>query len=160
MSLLFGRNPTRTLLRATILIVASGIVFGWILIPIRAEGISMQPTYEPGSFHLVNRFAFMRREPARGDVVGIRLAGLRVLLIKRIVGLPGERVRISGGEVRINDAPLAEPYVRRRNASWELTETTLGPDEYFVVGDNRGMAIGLHDLGKARRGRIVGKVIF
>jgi signal peptidase I len=159
-SILLGRNPRRTLIRAAILVVVSVVVFGWILIPIRAQGISMQPTYEPGSLHFVNRLAFVRREPARGDVVGIRLAGPGVLYVKRIVGVPGERVRIEDGRVLVDDAALDEPYVINRSASWLLPETTLGADEYFVVGDNRGMPIGQHELGKAKRGRIVGRVVF
>ena len=159
-SILFGRRPRRTLIRAAILIAVSAAVFGWILIPIRAQGISMQPTLEPGSFHFVNRLAFARRPPARGDVIGIRLAGPGVMYVKRIVGLPGERVRIDGGVVLVNDEPLDEPYVKNRSPSWSLPETVLGADEYFVVGDNRGMAIGQHELGRAKRGRIVGKVVF
>ena len=159
-SFLLGRNPRRTAIRAAILVGVSVAVFGWILIPIRAQGISMQPTYEPGSFHFVNRLAFVRRAPARGEVVGIRLAGAGVMYVKRIVGLPGERVRIEGGRVLVNDAALDEPYVRHRRVNWSLPETELGADEYFVVGDNRGMPIGLHELGKVRRERIVGRVVF
>jgi len=159
-SILLGRRPRRTLIRAAVLVVVSAVVFGWILIPIRAQGISMQPTYEPGSFHFVNRLAFARRAPARGDVIGIRLAGPGVMYVKRIVGLPGERVRIDGGVVLVNDAALDEPYVKNRNPSWSLPETTLAGDEYFVVGDNRGMPIGQHELGKAKRARIVGRVVF
>ena len=159
-SILLGRRPRRTLIRAAVLVVVSAAVFGWILIPIRAQGISMQPTYEPGSFHFVNRLAFARRPPARGDVIGIRLAGPGVLYVKRIVGLPGERVRIDGGVVLVNDAALDEPYVKNRNPSWSLPETTLAGDEYFVVGDNRGMPIGQHELGKTKRARIVGRVVF
>lgn len=160
MSILFGRHPKRTLIRAAILVVASFVVFRWVLIPIRAQGVSMQPTYEPATFHLVSRLAFVRREPGRGEVVAIRLAGRGVMYVKRIVGLPGERVRISNGQVFVNDAPLEEPYVKNRNARWSLPEAALGADEYFVVGDNRGMPIEQHELGKTTRGRIVGAVVF
>jgi signal peptidase I len=159
-SVLVGRHPGRTLARAAVLVGVSIAVFGWILIPIRAQGISMQPTYEPGSLLFVNRLAFARRPPARGDIVGIRLAGPGVLYVKRIVALPGERVRIEGGQVLVNDTALDEPYVVNRSPSWLLPETTLGADEYFVIGDNRGMPIGQHELGTTKRGRIVGKVVF
>ena len=159
-AILIGRHPKRTLIRLAVLVAAAIVLFGWVLIPFRAEGISMQPTYEPGTFHFVSRLAFLRRDPARGDVVGIRLAGQHVLYVKRIVGLPGERVRISGGQVVVNDAPIDEPYVKRRNTSWYLPETWLAADEYFVVGDNRSMPIGLHELGKTTRARIVGRVVY
>jgi len=159
-SILLGTNPRRTLVRAAVLVLASVVLFGWVLLPLRAQGISMQPTYEPGGLHLVNRLAYVFREPARGDIVAIRLAGRRVVYVKRIVGVPGERIRFAAGRVYADGRPLDEPYVRHRRVSWELPETTLGADEYFVVGDNRGMAIEDHDLGKTRRGRIVGKILF
>ncbi len=159
-SILIGRHPKRTLVRLAVLAAAAIVLFGWVLIPIRAEGISMQPTYEPGSFHFVSRLAFVRRDPARGDVVGIRLAGQHVLYVKRVVGLPGERVRFSDGQVLVNDAPIDEPYVKRRNPSWNLPEARLGANEYFVVGDNREMSIGQHELGKTTRARIVGRVVY
>jgi signal peptidase I len=158
--LLVGRHPRRTLLRVAALTVTATVVFGWVLIPLRAEGVSMQPTLEPGGLHLVNRLAFRWHDPARTTIVAIRLAGLHVLYVKRIVGLPGERVRIAGGQVFVDDRPLDEPYVRHRNPDWALPETTLGPDEFFVVGDNRGMRIDDHELGKVRRARIVGALLF
>lgn len=141
------------------LAIVSVVVFRWVLIPIRTDGPSMLPTYESGSFNLVNRLAYWRGEPSRGDVVAIRLAGPSVLYVKRIVGLPGERLDVAKGLVRINGVPLAEPYVRHRRA-WDVPEVTMGRNEYFVVGDNRGMRVGDHDFGRVDRARIVGKVVF
>jgi signal peptidase I len=66
---------------------------------------------------------------------------------------------IADGLVRINGAPLVEPYVRHRRA-WNVPEVTLGPREYFVVGDNRGMREADHDFGRVDRSRIVGEVVF
>ncbi len=160
MTWLLGRRPARTLARAGALVAASVVTFTWVLLPVRAEGVSMLPTYRPGRVLLINRLAYWRRGPARGDIVGIRFAGRHVLLVKRVVGLPGERIRIAGGRVFVDGRPLAEPYVERRDPSWAMAETTLGPDEYFVVGDNRGMPMAWHELGKARRERLVGKVVF
>lgn len=135
------------------------ITFNWVLIPIRTEGPSMDPTYRSGSFNLVNRLSYAFGEPSRGDVVAIRLAGPSVVLVKRIVGLPGERVRIDEGVLHVNGAPLDEPYVRQRRA-WNVPEVTLGPDEYFAVGDNRGMSARAHSFGAVKRVRIRGRVLF
>ncbi len=157
--ILFGTNPRRTTVRVLFLIIASLLVFRWVLIPVRTDGVSMEPTYESGRLNLVNRLAYRWSSPARGDVVAIRLAGLHVLYIKRIIALPGERVTITGGEVRIDDAPLNEPYVRYRRP-WEHPEVQLGPAEYFVVGDNRGMAAADHTFGRVDAVRIVGRVVF
>jgi signal peptidase I len=157
--LIFGENPRRTTLRILVLAAVSVVTFGWVLIPVRAEGVSMMPTYRSGSFNLVNRLAFVMHTPRRGDIVAIGLAGPHVVYIKRIIGLPGERIAISDGTVRIDGTPLEEPYVRNRSA-WTMSEVQLGADEYFLIGDNRGMSAAEHDFGRAPRSRIVGKVVF
>jgi len=158
-SILFGTNPRRTTVRVLVLIVLSVITFRWILLPVRTDGISMEPTYESGRLNLVNRLAYLSSTPARGDVVAIRLAGLHVLYIKRVVALPGERVAIVEGEVRIDGRALSEPYVHHRRP-WNLPEVELGPAEYFVVGDNRGMNAADHTFGRVDAVRIVGRVVF
>ena len=65
----------RTLIRIVAIVVLSAITFGVVLQPIRTYGPSMLPTYRDGGLHLVNRLAYVRSEPRRGDVVAIRLAG-------------------------------------------------------------------------------------
>lgn len=135
------------------------MIFGWVLTPIRVRGISMQPTYHDGALNLVNRVVFRIRAPARGDVVAIRLAGPSILYVKRIIALPSERVAIIGGVIEINGLPLAETYVKERQA-WDVAEVTVGPREYFVIGDNRGMRVGDHDFGRVDARRILGKLVF
>jgi len=157
--LVFGSNPRRTAVRVLVLAAVSLVTFRWVLTPIRAEGISMLPTYNSGSLNLVNRLAFLTRKPVRGDVIAIRLAGPHVLYVKRIVGLPGERVAMRLGQVYIDGAPLDEPYVHERHP-WELPEVTLTAREYFVIGDNRGMRASDHDFGRVDVSRIVGRILF
>lgn len=154
-----GHNPKRTLLRVLTLITVSYIAFGWLLLPVRGEGISMLPTFSSGQLGFVNTLAYRFGRPQRGDVVAIRMAGRRVMYVKRIIGLPGEHVRISGGIVYINDVPLDEPYVAK-GPVWNLPEAALTSSEYFVIGDNRRMRIENHDLGVASGARIVGKMLF
>jgi signal peptidase I len=159
--LVIGRRPKVTILRAAFMASACFVVFKFAFIGVRVEGISMEPTYHNGRINLINRLAYWRSEPKRGDVVGIRLAGHSVLYMKRIIGLPGERVAFKNDKVLINDQPLEEPYVKYR-ARWRIDELTLDPDEYYVVGDNRDTApVGQgHVGGGVRRNRIVGKVLF
>jgi signal peptidase I len=157
--LVFGRHPRRTVVRIAVLAAVSFVTFGWLLTPTRVHGVSMEPTYEDSALKLVNRMIYNIRAPARGDVVAIRLAGPHVLYVKRIVGLPGERVAIVDGIVQIDGEPLVEPYVARRQP-WNYPEVTVGPREYFVVGDNRGMRIGDHDFGRVDARRIIGKLLF
>jgi signal peptidase I len=157
--IIFGRDPRRTTVRILVLATISFVLFRWVLIPLRAEGISMQPALESGSLHFVNRLAFLGGRPERGDVIAIRLAGPNVLYVKRIVALPGERLEIVDGVVRVNGAALAEPYVRHRRP-WNVAEVTLGAREYYVIGDNRGMLARDHEFGRVDVSRIYGKVVF
>lgn len=157
--IVFGSNPRRTFVRIAVLAAVSFVTFGWVLIPMRAEGISMQPAYESGSLHLVNRLALVSHRPSRGDVIAIRLAGPHVLYVKRIIALPGERLEIVEGQVYVNGAPLIETYVHSRRP-WNVPEVTLTSREYYVIGDNRGMLARDHSFGRVDVSRMVGKVIF
>jgi signal peptidase I len=157
--IIFGGNPRRTTVRVLVLAAVAYVTFTWIFIPIRTDGISMEPTYQSNSLNLVNRLSYRVAQPARGDVVAIRLAGPHVVFVKRIVGLPGERLAFVGGVIHINGAALAEPYVRNRRP-WDRPEVTLDAREYFAVGDNRGMDQAAHKFGIVDRERILGKVLY
>ncbi|MCX7723533.1 MAG: signal peptidase I [Verrucomicrobiae bacterium] len=173
----FGRRPKRTLIRAAVLAVIMLATAKFVFLPVRIVGVSMEPTYRSGSINLINRLAYVFGAPRRGDVVAVRyshagpersggmavlrrvFAGSSVLLLKRIIALPGETVAITNGTVYINGEPLAEPYVKAR-ARWQLRPVTLGPDEYFLIGDNRGMDQREHEFGRAEAWRIVGKTLW
>lgn len=156
---LIGRNPKRTLIRSAILVVVSVIVFKFGLQPIRVEGGSMLPTYPDRGIHFVNRLAYVFHPPRRGDVVAIRmLAGEHVMYMKRIIGLPGESVAFHRGQLYINGNPIAERYVKFQ-CHWDHEPEPVGPDQYYVVGDNRTMPWEDHVKGRPTRELIVGKVI-
>ena len=80
------------------------------------------------------------------------------MLLKRIIGLPGETIAFVNGQVLINDQTLDEPY-EKLSCDWNLPPEKLGPNEYFVVGDNRSMPPEWHTFGKASRDRIIGKLL-
>jgi signal peptidase I len=156
---LIGRNPKRTLMRSLILVVVSVIVFKFVLLPIRVEGGSMLPTYKDRGIHFVSRLAYLFHGPRRGDVVAIRLlAGQHVMLLKRVVGLPGETVSFHRGCLYINGEPLDEPYLKLRG-DWDHEPELVGPKQYYVVGDNRDMPWIYHEKGRSTRDLIVGKVV-
>ena len=156
---LIGRNPKRTLVRIVILVAVCFLVREFALLPIEVDGPSMLPTYKDRSLNVVNRLAYLLHEPRRGDVVAIGLeAGNHVMYMKRIVGLPGETVAFHQGHLYINGKPMDEPYVKRPG-DWEREPEPVGPDHYYVVGDNRDMPWEGHIQGRAKRERIVGKVL-
>ncbi len=155
-----GRSPKRTLIRAAVLGLTLVVVFRFVLLPIRVKGISMDPTYPDHAVNFINRCAFVMHPPRRGDVVGIRYSGRKVMLLKRIIGLPGERLRITHGIVFINGQPLQEPYLAHTPEPWQRPEIELGANQYFVIGDNRTMDPESHDFGEVDGNRILGKLLF
>jgi signal peptidase I len=156
---LIGRRPKRTLVRIVVLVAVCLIVFKFVLVPIRVEGKSMLPTYKDHGVNLVNRLAYIFHPPRRGDVVAIRTdAGEHIMYMKRIVGLPGETVAFHDGYVFVNGKLLDEPYLKLRG-NWEHELIKDGPDQYYVVGDNREMAFEDHFQGRFKRRLLVGKVL-
>ena len=156
--LLIGRRPARTLLRALVLAVICLAISKYVLMPIRVEGISMLPTYGEKGVNFVNRLAYIKHGPERGDVVAIRLAGPHVMYMKRVIGLPGESISFHKGKVYIDGEKLEELYLKLP-CDWEAAAKLIGPDQYYVVGDNRSMAMADHTQGIAERFRILGKVV-
>ena len=154
-----GRRPKRTLMRAIVLGVLCLILFKYFLIPIRICGISMEPTYRNGSVNFVNVLSFRFREPRRGDIVAIAMAGRHIMLLKRIIGLPGETVVFLNGTLIIDGEKVSESYLKIP-CSWMMKEVTDSFDEYFVAGDNRDMPISYHSTGRVKRTKIVGAVLF
>jgi len=116
----------------------------------------MEPTYRDGRVNFINRLAYRRSEPRRGDVVGLQTENSRLLVLKRIVGLPGERVSIRYGRIYIDGKALEENYTDGQPIPPTLGERELGAVEYFVIGDNRDLSA----YGVVERRHIRGKVLF
>jgi signal peptidase I len=131
-----GRNPAWTLGRIMLLIFASFLIFKFVLPPVKVTGNSMEPTCYDGQTGVLNVLAYASHPPKRGDIVGFHSGDGGQIIIKRIIGLPGERIAFHSGVVYINGKSIAEPYLASQGA-WEWPEETLGEKVYFVTGDNR-----------------------
>ena len=117
----------------------------------------MEPSLCDGDLLLVRR---PRAAPRRGSVIVIdapRDNGPR-WQVKRVVGLPGERVTFDDGLLFVNDAPHTEPYLGGLPAYLGLDRTTfdIGDDRYFVLGDNRAHSTDSRSFGPISANRIVG----
>lgn len=119
--------------------------------PFIVNGASMDPTFATGQFLIVDRLGYRFESPQRGDVIVFEYPGdPSVYYIKRIIGLPGERVALKDGHVSIIQASSTQPlildetYVTKERASHDTTtlppHEVLGPTEYFVMGDNRAQS--------------------
>ncbi len=122
------------------------------------QGDSMLPYLEEGQYILVNRRAYRRTNPARGDVVVLRHpAGAGRSFIKRIVGLPGEQVEVGGGGVSIAEAAAPSPSPLAEEGSSGV-RYLLGEGQYFVVGDNLQESDDSRNFGPVDREMILGRV--
>jgi signal peptidase I len=157
---LFGKSIKITLLRVGILLGVVFVTYQCFLLPFRVQGDSMLPTLLDGTVHLSYRRAYRTEGPKRGDIVLLDIAGGRQILVKRIVGLPGERFSVRQGVIYINGEPIEEPYLHTHNKSWNLQELILRPEEYFFMGDNRSMDMASHTADTIRRERIIARVLF
>jgi len=134
---LVGRRPAVTLLRLGVILALYFGVFRAVFQPIRVTGVSMEPTYPDGRIKLLNVRAYRKVDPVRFDVVAVKVKETVRVILKRVVGLPGETVAVWGGRVYIDGKRLGESYASGRGIPSTPTPIVLGPGEFFTIGDNR-----------------------
>ena len=147
----------RYFLRIVLVGLTCYAIFGHLLIPLRIEGLSMEPTYHNNSFAFCWRLQYLFSQPERFDIVTVRFSGRSVMLLKRIVALEGETVEFRTGMLYVNGNLIDEPYVRNRS-NWELPPRTVAPGHVYIVGDNRGTTMARHRFGEIDINRIIGGV--
>jgi signal peptidase I len=152
---LFPPATPRTLIRIALIAFAAYGCFGHICIPFRIKGGSMEPTYRNGQVNFCWRLRYLFSGPARHDVVLVRFAGTKVMLLKRIVALEGETVAFSDGTLVIDGVQMDEPYVRY-SSTWNLPARTVRKGFVYLVGDNRSMPKDSHNFGQTSVKRITG----
>jgi signal peptidase I len=151
----FPSITPKFLLRVVGVALSAYLAFTYVLIPIHIQGSSMEPTYHNGSINFCWTLGALFSKPQRHDVVAVRLAGQRVMLLKRVVALEGERIEFRHGKLLVDGNKIDEPYVRYP-CDWNLPSRQVEPGSVYVVGDNRSMPIGDHYFGQASIKRIVG----
>jgi signal peptidase I len=149
-----------------IIVIALAIVIPiryFLFQPFFVDGVSMSPNYNNGDYLIVDEITYKLREPQRGEVVVFRSpVDPTQRYIKRIIGLPGETVEVSDGLINIigtngrtilNESEyFSEPVYTGTNVTILLEE-----DEYFVLGDNRGMSYDSRRWGILPKSNIIGK---
>jgi signal peptidase I len=125
----------------------------------QVSGLSMEPHIRSGEYVVINTFAYRFGAPQRGEIVAFRHDDdARGVFIKRVIGLPGDRIRIDRGQVYLNGVKLEEPYVRHRDDR-SFGETTVPPLSAYVLGDNRGESEDSRFFGPVGDDRLIGRAV-
>jgi len=124
---------------------------------IRVESISMQPNLYAGDFVIVNKLAYKLGVPRRGDIIVFRYPPdpTQTPYIKRVIGLPGDKIHIADGQVYVNNELLIEPYLNvttSRGGDWTIPANSL-----FVMGDNRNNSSDSRSWGMVPMENVIGK---
>ncbi len=122
----------------------------------RVEGYSMEPTLFGHQRLVIEKVSYHLHPPQRGDIVVIHVPNYREMLIKRVIGLPGETIQVSNGQVFVNGQPLEEPYLRTVTRG-DYPATLIPEGHVFVMGDNRNNSNDSRSFGPVTYDDIVGK---
>lgn len=153
-----GKSLLREIVETVLLTVLIYVAVNFATGRFRIEGSSMEPSMHPNQYVLVDKISYMLGDPQRGDVIVFNYPQATERdFIKRVIGLPGETVTVRGGVVYVNGAALDEPYIAAA-PNYENT-WTLGPNEYFVLGDNRNSSSDSHAWGPLGREYLIGRAI-
>lgn len=143
------------------------IVYLFFFQPHQVKGASMEPNFHDEEYILTDKISYRFHSPLRGDVVVFRAPKNREHeYIKRIVGLPGERIKITNGDVFINGQKIEEDYLEKSTISYSGSflrsgeEFLISQGEYFVLGDNRPHSSDSREWGTIVREDIIGRAWF
>ena len=147
-----------------VIVLAVGIfliVYLLILRPHKIKGQSMHPNFPDGEYLLTEKVSYYRKDPQRGDVVVFKPPISEDEFIKRVIGLPGETISVSGGKVYVNNQELKEDYIDVYTAPGaflaEGQTYTVPNGYYFVMGDNRPHSSDSRAWGPITKKVITGK---
>lgn len=137
----------------------------FVLQPFVVEGSSMEPNFHNNQYIIIDKLTYRFREPKRGEVIVFHPpTEPSQNYIKRIIGLPGETIAISNGDVFVNGKKLDENYLGNQNHKTDQFATKepviLGQEEYFVMGDNRGHSSDSREWGKLKKSEFEGRTWF
>ena len=151
---------------AVLAAVTIGVVRFFIFKPFIVHGASMAPNFYENEYLIIDEISYRFKDPDRGDIVVIRNPKRRdEFFLKRIIGMPDERVVIDEGTVTVlsEDNPagisLEEPYLPPREFTPGDVDTTMGENEYYVMGDNRDASYDSRMFGSITEDSIIGRVL-
>ena len=148
------KKEKKFLLLVMIIILFKIFIFNFILV----KGDSMNPKYKNNDFMFLNKIIYSFKPIRRGEVIVLKYKNND--LIKRIIGLPNDKIKVENGKLYINNKEYYENYINSYTASYDFDEITLKDNEYFVMGDNRYNSYDSRNFGTIMKNNIIGRVEF
>lgn len=150
----------RELVETVLLAVVLFVIINTLTARVRVDGPSMEPSYYHNNRVVVSKASYWFGDIDRGDVIVFPAPpNPDEDYIKRVIGLPGDLVRVTNGLVYVNDYPLEEPYISAPPIA-NMRELVVPPDNVFVMGDNRNVSSDSRSWGPLRIEEIIGKAVF
>ena len=150
-----GREALSWVLSLLIAVAVALLIRAYVFEFIRVDGPSMTETLKDGERMFVTKYDYLLGEPDRFDIVICHYPGRTGYFVKRLVGLPGDTLSISGGKLYLNGDQVDEPYIDYP-PRYEMESYTVPEGKCFVLGDNRANSNDSHLIGPLDRGQIVG----
>jgi signal peptidase I len=142
------------------------MIYLFVISPQEISGQSMYPFFENGEYILTNKIEYKLANPKRGDIIVFKApTNKEIDYIKRIIGIPGDRVGLQDGHYYLNGKLLKEPYLPENLYTYagsylrDQAEIVVPPGKYFVSGDNRPHSLDSREFGPIPRGDIIGKAL-
>jgi len=160
---LLGIEFSLEFIKTTLLVILVALVFRYFLIqPFIVVGQSMEPNFQDKEYLIIDKLSYKFRQPKRGEVIIFHPPqSPRESYIKRVIGLPGEKVEVKDGKVYINDKLLQESYILKDGKDSIIENNLvakLGENDFFVFGDNRNHSSDSREIGPIPKSNIQGKV--
>jgi len=157
------------LIKVVIISLAIIIPIRYFLIqPFYVKGASMEPNFYDRDYLIIDEISYRLNQPQRGDIAVFKYPrNPQEYFIKRIIGLPGEKIQIKNGEIyvfnkeNLSGVKLNEPYLADGVKTYETNENIVSLDnnEYYVLGDNRNFSKDSRSFGQVNKSFIIGRVL-
>lgn len=156
----FKNDIVKTILSYVFIIVAVVLIRVFIFDPVRVDGSSMDTTLKDGQIMILNKIYYRKNDIKRFDIVVIDEGNRNI--IKRVIGLPGEKVEYRDNKLYINDKELKDPYPSTETDNFIITDIGIEKvpgDSYFVMGDNRANSLDSrsNEIGVVKKDMILGR---
>jgi signal peptidase I len=144
-------------------VLAVFLIRSFLFQPFLVSGASMEPSFSSGDYLLIDEISYRLRPPQRGEVIVFKPPVAGDFFIKRIIGLPNEKIRIQDGQIEIFNAQsqkitLKENYLPLNVKTSGDSEIILGANQYLVLGDNRNYSFDSRVWGPLTGDHIIGLV--